>query len=70
MVIQAIVIFCNIYDLHHYTTITHRDRASGSCPDIIMVGTHRDKASDCTESIEQKNEKLSEMFGPDLEDQV
>ena len=42
----------------------------GSCPDIIMVGTHRDRISDCPESIEQKNEKLLEMFGPDLEDHL
>ena len=42
----------------------------GSCPDIIMVGTHRDRASDCPESIEQKNEKLLEMFGPELEEHL
>jgi hypothetical protein len=35
-----------------------------------MVGTHRDKASDCPESIEQKNEKLLEMFGPELEEHL
>ena len=42
----------------------------GSCPDIIMVGTHRDRASDCPESIEQKNEKLLEIFGPELEEHL
>ena len=42
----------------------------GSCPDIIMVGTHRDKASECSESIEQKNEKLLEMFGSELKDHL
>ena len=42
----------------------------GSCPDIIMVGTHRDRASECSESIEQKNEKLLEMFGPELEEHL
>ena len=42
----------------------------GSCPDIIMVGTHRDRASDCPESMEQKNEKLLEMFGPDLKEHL
>ena len=42
----------------------------GSCPDIIMVGTHRDRASECSENIEQKNEKLLEMFGPELEEHL
>ena len=42
----------------------------GSCPDIIMVGTHRDRASECSESIEEKNEKLLEMFGPELEEHL
>ena len=42
----------------------------GSCPDIIMVGTHRDRASECPESIEQKNGKLLEMFGPELKDHL
>ena len=42
----------------------------GSCPDIIMVGTHRDRASECSESIEQKNGKLLEMFGPELEEHL
>ena len=42
----------------------------GSCPDIIMVGTHRDRARECSESIEQKNEKLLEMFGPELKDHL
>ena len=54
-----------------YLTRSLMSRATeGSCPDIIMVGTHRDMASNCPESIEQKNEKLLEMFGPDLEEHL
>ena len=41
-----------------------------SCPDIIMVGTHRDRASKCSESLEEKNGKLLEMFGPELEEHL
>ena len=42
----------------------------GSCPDIIMVDTHHDRASECPESIEQKNKKFLEMFGPELEEHL
>ena len=42
-------------------------RSSVDVPDIIMVGTHRDKADECPESIEEKNEKLLKIFGPELE---
>ena len=42
----------------------------GSCPDIFMVGTHRDRASKCSENIGQKNEKLLEIFGPELEEHL
>ena len=41
-------------------------RSSDEVPDIIMVGTHRDKADECPESIEEKNEKLLKIFGPEL----
>ena len=41
-----------------------------SCPDIIMVGTHCDRASKCPESIEQKNGKLLDMFGTELEEHL
>ena len=42
-------------------------RSSDKVPDIIVVGTHRDKADECPESIEEKNEKLLKIFGPELE---
>ena len=42
-------------------------RSSDEVPDIIVVGTHRDKAHECPESIEEKNEKLLKIFGPELE---
>ena len=45
-------------------------RSSDEVPDIIMVGTHRDKAHECPESIEEKNEKLLKIFGPELEPQL
>ena len=31
-----------------------------------MVDIHRDKAHECPESIEEKNEKLLKIFGPEL----
>ena len=39
-------------------------------PKIIMVGTHLDKAGECSESIEQKDEKLIEMLGPEFNKQL
>ena len=39
-------------------------------PKIIMVGTHLDKAGECSESIEQKDEKLIEMLGPEFSKQL
>ena len=42
-------------------------RSSDEVPEIIVVGTHRDKADECPESIEEKNEKLLKIFGPELE---
>ena len=60
----------------HLTTTEHikcltssllsRSAAEGGIPNIIMVGTHRDKASECSESIEEKNKKLLKIFGPEL----
>ena len=41
-------------------------RSGDEIPDIIMVGTHRDKADECPESIDEKDEKLLKMFGPEL----
>ena len=39
-------------------------------PKIIMVGTHLDKADQCSESMEQKDEKLIEMLGPEFSKQL
>ena len=39
-------------------------------PKIIMVGTHLDKAGECSESVEQKDEKLIEMLGPEFNKQL
>ena len=39
-------------------------------PKIIMVGTHLDKASECSESVEQKDEKLIEMLGTEFQKQL
>ena len=58
----------------HLTTAEHikclasslLSQSGDSIPDIIVVGTHRDKAHECSESIEEKNEKLLKIFGPEL----
>ena len=41
-------------------------RSSSEVPDIIVVGTHRDKVDECPESIEEKNERLLKIFGSEL----
>ena len=40
--------------------------SSSQPPSIIMVGTHLDEADKCSETIDEKNEKLIKMFGSDL----
>ena len=40
--------------------------SSSQPPSIIMVGTHLDQAHKCSETIDEKNEKLIKMFGPEL----
>ena len=49
------------------SSLLSRSTDQSDVPDIIMVGTHRDKVHECPESIEEKNEKLLKMFGPELE---
>ena len=48
------------------SSLLSRSTDEGDVPDIIMVGTHRDKAHECPESIDEKDEKLLEIFGPEL----
>ena len=35
-------------------------------PNVIMVGTHRDLSHQCSETLEEKNEKVLKMFGPEM----
>ena len=39
-------------------------------PKVIAVGTHRDKADECSESVDQKNEKLLELLGTEFDKQL
>ena len=50
------------------SSLLSRSTIEGGIPNIIVVGTHRDKAHECPESIEQKNKKLLKIFGPELEE--
>ena len=44
--------------------------SSDTLPKVIMVGTHLDKAHECSESIDQKDEKLIEMLGTEFNKQL
>ena len=35
-----------------------------------MVGTHLDKVQECSETIDEKNAKLIQMFGPEVEEHL
>ena len=39
-------------------------------PNVIMVGTHRDLSHQCSETIEEKNEKVLKMFGPEMKEHL
>ena len=52
------------------SSLLSRSCDDGDIPDIIMVGTHRDKAHECPESIEEKDEKLLKILGPELRDHL
>ena len=52
------------------SSLLSRSGDDGDVPDIIMVGTHRDKANECPESIEEKDEKLLKILGPELRDHL
>lgn len=45
-------------------------KSTGERPNVIVVGTHRDKASDCDETIEEKDEKLIKTFGSEFKKQL
>ena len=51
-------------------TIKSHKAAGGKSPKILVVGTHRDKQSECTESIKEKNQILSELLAPFASDIV
>ena len=42
--------------------------AGGKSPKVLVVGTHKDKQSECTESIEEKNRILRKLLKPLEED--
>ena len=39
-------------------------------PKVIMVGTHRDRAEECSESVDEKNKKLLEILGSEFDKQL
>ena len=45
-------------------------KSEGELPKVIVVGTHRDKASECSETVEEKDEKLKNMFGSQVRKQL
>ena len=42
----------------------------GEAPQIVMVGTHKDEESKCSESSETKNQKLRDMLLPTFEKEI
>ena len=72
------------YESHHTTEQlikeglqslhTHRSSRGagkdGEAPQIVMVGTHKDKESKCDESRETKNRKLIEMLLPTFDKEI
>ena len=51
-------------------SLLSHNSSSSQPPSIIMVGTHLDQAGKCSESIDEKNEKLIKMFGPELKEHL
>ena len=43
---------------------------SSRSPNVIMVGTHRDLSHQCSETIEEKNEKVIKMLGPGMKEHL
>ena len=43
---------------------------SSQPPNVIMVGTHRDLSHMCSETIEEKNEKVIKMLGPEMKEHL
>ena len=55
-----------LQSLHTHRSSKGADK-DGEAPQIVMVGTHKDKESKCDESRETKNQKLIEMLMPTFE---
>ena len=56
---------------HNIITMqSHRSQAGGKCPRILIIGTHNDKIHECSETMDQKNEKLREFLLPDFAEKV
>ena len=51
-------------------TILSRPSREGKYSKTLIVGTHRDKESSCSESQIEKNRKLTDMLVPSLKDQL
>ena len=51
-------------------TILSRPSREGKHSKTLIVGTHRDKESSCSESRIEKNRKLTDMLVPSLKDQL
>ena len=51
-------------------TIRSHKAAGHKSPKILVIGTHRDKQSECTESLEEKNKILSKLLKPLADDVI
>ena len=51
-------------------TVKSHKAAGGKFPKILVIGTHRDKQSECPESMKEKNEILLELLTPFANDLV
>ena len=51
-------------------TMKSHKAAGSKCPKVLVIGTHRDKQSECTESVEEKNKALSKLLEPFADDIV
>ena len=49
-------------------SLLSHNSSSSQPPSIIMVGTHLNQADKCSESIDEKSEKLIKMFSPKLKE--
>ena len=51
-------------------TVKSHKAAGGKSPKILVIGTHRDKQSECPESMKEKNRILLELLAPFADDLV